>query len=77
MAPGETTDADVANLRHLGVDDQTIFEATAFIALRLAYSTINGALGAAPDRQLAEAAPPLIRAAVSYGRPPSAESSSP
>ena len=76
-APGETTDADVARLRNLGLDDQTIFEATAFIALRLAFSTINGALGAAPDRQLANAAPPPIRAAVSYGRPPSAEPSHP
>jgi uncharacterized peroxidase-related enzyme len=77
VAPGETTETDVARLREVGLDDQTIFEATAYIALRLAFSTINGALGAAPDRQLANAAPPPIRAAVSYGRPPSAEPSRP
>jgi alkylhydroperoxidase family enzyme len=77
VAPGETTDADIARLRNLGLDDQTIFEATAFIALRLAFSTINGALGAAPDHQLANAAPRAIRAAVNYGRPPSAEPSRP
>jgi len=76
-APGETNEADVERLRSVGLDDQTIFEATAFIALRLAFSTINGALGAAPDRQLANAAPQLIRAAVVYGRPPSAEPSRP
>ena len=76
-APGETNEADVERLRSVGLDDQTIFEATAFIALRLAFSTINGALGAAPDRQLANAAPQLIRAAVDYGRPPSAEPSRP
>lgn len=76
-APGETNEADVEQLRSVGLDDQTIFEATAFVALRLAFSTINGALGAAPDRQLANAAPPLIRAAVDYGRPPSAEPSQP
>jgi uncharacterized peroxidase-related enzyme len=76
-APGETNEADVERLRNVGLDDQTIFEATAFIALRLAFSTINGALGAAPDRQLAHAAPRPIRAAVDYGRPPSAEPSRP
>lgn len=76
-APGETNEADVERLRSVGLDDQTIFEATAFIALRLAFSTINGALGAAPDRQLANAAPQLIRAAVDYGRPPAAEPSQP
>ena len=76
-APGETSEADVERLRNVGLDDQTIFEATAFIALRLAFSTINGALGAAPDRQLANAVPPPIRAAVDYGRPPSAEPSRP
>jgi hypothetical protein len=50
--------------------DYEIFEATAFIAFRLAFSAINDALGAAPDKQLADAAPGPVRAAVSYGRPP-------
>jgi hypothetical protein len=44
---------------------------TAFIDFRLAFSTINDALGAAPDLEVAAAAPEPVRAAVSYGRPPS------
>jgi len=59
----------------VGLGDREIFEATAFIALRLAFSTINDALGAAPDKQLADAAPPLVRTAVSYGRSPSSSPS--
>jgi hypothetical protein len=43
---------------------------TAFIDFRLAFSTINDALGAAPDLEVAAAAPEPVRAAVSYGRPP-------
>jgi alkylhydroperoxidase family enzyme len=70
-APGETTQADVARLRDAGLTEREIFEATAYVALRLAFSTINGALGAAPDGELAAAAPEPIRAAVTYGRPPS------
>ncbi len=69
--PNATTEGDVARLRELGLGDQEIFEATAFIAFRLAFSAINDALGAAPDKQLADAAPGLVRAAVDYGRSPS------
>ena len=53
-----------------GVDDREIFEATAFVAFRLAFSTVNDALGAAPDKQLADDAPHAVRDAVSFGRPP-------
>ena len=73
--PNATTDHDVARLREVGLGDQEIFEATAFVSFRLAFSTVNGALGAAPDKQLADAAPEPVRAAVSYGRRPSAEPS--
>ena len=59
----------------MGLGDPEIFEATAFVAFRLAFSTVNGALGAAPDKQLADAAPEPVRAAVRYGRRPSAEPS--
>lgn len=68
--PNSTTPADVATLRSAGLDDRAIFEATAFVAFRLAFSTVNDALGANPDWQLADTAPPEVRAAVSYGRPP-------
>ena len=74
--PNGTTGADVAKLRAVGLDDREIFEATALVGFRLAFSTINDALGAAPDLQLAEATPPPIRAAVTYGRPPAARPSS-
>ncbi len=67
--PNATTEADVDRLRDAGFNDQEIFEATTWIALRLAFSTINGALGAPPDPQLATKAPRLVREAVTYGRP--------
>jgi alkylhydroperoxidase/carboxymuconolactone decarboxylase family protein YurZ len=73
----ETAAQVVARLREVGLGDREIFEATALIAFRLAFSTINDALGAAPDRQLADAAPDPIRAAVSYGRAPSSAESVP
>lgn len=66
--PNGTTAADVQALRDAGLDERAIFEATAFVAFRLAFSTVNDSLGARPDWQLAEAAPPAVREAVAYGR---------
>ncbi len=68
--PGKTTQDDVTHLREVGLSDREIFEATAIVALRLAFATINAALGAAPDRQLADAAPEQLRTAISFGRAP-------
>ena len=68
-APNATTAADVAELHAAGLTDQEIAEATFFIAFRLAFAVVNDALGAQPDAQLAQAAPPEVAAAVSYGRP--------
>jgi uncharacterized peroxidase-related enzyme len=68
--PNATTPADVQALRDAGLDDGQIFAVTAFVALRLAFSSINDALGAQPDAQLAESLPDEVRAAVTYGRPP-------
>lgn len=68
--PNATTQADVDRLREAGLSDREIFEATTWIAFRMAFSTINDALGAPPDLQLAEDAPRLVREAVSYGRQP-------
>jgi hypothetical protein len=59
----------VADLHAAGLTDQEIAEATFFIAFRLAFAVVNDALGAQPDAQLAQAAPPEVAAAVSYGRP--------
>ena len=68
--PNVTTAADVEQLRLAGLSDREIFEATAFVALRLAFSTVNDALGAAPDGELAAEVPEQVRAAVTFGRPP-------
>jgi uncharacterized peroxidase-related enzyme len=67
--PNTTTQADVLALREAGLDDGQIFAITAFVALRLAFSTVNDALGAQPDAQLAASLPPEVREAVTYGRP--------
>jgi len=67
--PNATTEADVQALRDAGLDDGQIFAITAFVALRLAFSTVNDALGAQPDAQLAGSLPDEVRAAVTYGRP--------
>jgi hypothetical protein len=40
-----------------------------FVALRLAFSTVNDALGATPDAQLRRDAPLEVAAAVNFGRP--------
>ena len=42
---------------------------TAFVALRLAFSTVNDALGARPDRALLDGLPEAVSAAVTWGRP--------
>ncbi|MGH1564650.1 carboxymuconolactone decarboxylase family protein [Mumia sp. DW29H23] len=66
--PNATSGDDVAGLRAVGLGDREIFEATAFVALRLAFSTVNDALGARPDRQLADGVPAEVAAVVTYGR---------
>ena len=69
--PMATTPDQVASLRVAGFDDREIFDATLLLSLRLAFSTVNDALGALPDRQLADEAPAPVRDAVSFGRPAS------
>ena len=66
--PNGTTAQDVGALRAADCSERDIFEATTFIAFRLAFSTVNDALGVEPDRQIAEAAPPEVQNAVRYGR---------
>lgn len=65
----DTTAADVDALRRAGFDDQQIFAVTVFVALRLAFSTVNDALGALPDAALAASVPATLRDAVTWGRP--------
>ena len=68
--PNGTTAQDVEELRRVGYDDGQVFSITLFIALRLAFSTVNDALGAAPDAELAGRAPTAVRTAVTFGRAP-------
>jgi len=67
--PNSTTAADVQDLRAAGFDDAQIFAITLYTALRLAFSTVNDALGVLPDRQLGAEVPAEVRNAVDFGRP--------
>jgi len=71
--PNGTAAADVEALRAVGYQDEQIAALTVFVALRIAFSTVNDALGARPNGELAGAAPDAVRAAVTYGRPVAGE----
>ncbi len=66
--PNGTTAADVEALRAAGLDDAAVLALTLYVGLRIAFATVNGALGAAPDEWLAAAAPTAVRDAVDFGR---------
>jgi len=66
--PNATTPEDVQALREIGFGEREIFEITAFVAFRLAFSTINDALGIRPDWQLLETLPEEVRNSVKFGR---------
>ena len=68
--PAGTSADDLEELRAAGFDDEQIFAITVFVGLRLAFSTVNAALGAEPDAELAATTPPLLMDAVTFGRPP-------
>lgn len=68
--PNGTTAADIQGIRDAGFSDSQIFAITTFVALRLAFSTVNDALGASPDAELLSLAPTDVVNAVSYGRRP-------
>lgn len=67
--PNAASEADVRMLREAGFSDAEIFAITLFVALRLAFSTVNDALGARPDAAYRSAAPAAVLEAVTYGRP--------
>jgi uncharacterized peroxidase-related enzyme len=71
--PNATTAADVQTLRDAGFGDSQIFTITVFVALRLAFATVNDALGLRPDAALRTTAPDAVldavRDAVTGGRP--------
>jgi uncharacterized peroxidase-related enzyme len=68
--PNSTGPDDVQALREAGFTDSQIFAVTTFVALRLAFATVNDALGAQPDAGLRATAPAIVVAAVTYGRQP-------
>jgi hypothetical protein len=61
--------ADVQALRDDGFADADIFAMTVYVALRIALSTVNDALGVRPDAEYLTMAPAAVRDAVTYGRP--------
>jgi SAM-dependent methyltransferase/alkylhydroperoxidase family enzyme len=66
--PNSTTAADVQALRDVGFDDDQVMAVTVFVALRIAFSTVNDALGAVPDSELISSLPAAITNAVTWGR---------
>jgi alkylhydroperoxidase family enzyme len=67
--PNGTSAADVRALRDNGFTDAQVFGLTVFTVLRLAFSTVNDALGVRPDAQLRDSAPAAVLDAVTFGRP--------
>jgi uncharacterized peroxidase-related enzyme len=67
--PSGIAPADVQTLRDAGFQDSQIFAITTFVALRIAFSTVNDALGARPDAQFHTTVPAAVLDAVTWGRP--------
>ena len=67
--PNATTPDDVRDLRDAGFSDSQIFTMTVFVALRLAFSTLNDALGLSPDAGLRSTVPAAVLDSVTVGRP--------
>ncbi|MTD15009.1 hypothetical protein GIS00_13780 [Nakamurella sp. YIM 132087] len=67
--PNATTAAQVDDLRQAGWTDEEIVGITVFVALRLAFSTVNDALGVRPDAAYRSTAPAEVLGAVTWGRP--------
>jgi alkylhydroperoxidase family enzyme len=67
--PNATTPADVQVLRDAGFSDAQVFAITVFVALRVAFSTVNDALGLPPDAALRRTVPADVLDAVTRGRP--------
>ena len=67
--PNNTTPDDIEALRDVGFSDEQIFAMTVFVSLRIAFSTVNAALGAHPDAALGSTVPDAVLDAVTYGRP--------
>jgi uncharacterized peroxidase-related enzyme len=71
--PSATTASGVETLRDGGFDDRQILALTTFVAARVAFATVNDALGARPDAQLVRRGPAELVQAIDFGRPPLAD----
>lgn len=61
--PSPAGSDDLEALHRAGFDDAGILRLTTFVALRLAFSRVNGVLGAAPEAAYVERVDPQVRAA--------------
>lgn len=68
--PRSVTPADVNDLFEAGFDRSQVLRLTLFIALRIAFATVNGALGARPEAAYVEHVDPEVRQAWEQGFPP-------
>ena len=68
--PNATTQQDVDRLHQAGLSDAEIFATTVYVALRIAFSTVNDGIGARPDSELVAEAPSELVAAIDFGRTP-------
>jgi len=59
--PQGTTAADLDGLVKAGFDDAQILNLTMFVALRIAFSAVNGALGARPEPEYVDYVHPAVR----------------
>ncbi len=59
--PRSVTTADVEELLRVGFDSAQILRLTLFIALRVAFSTVNGALGARAEQEYVDLVDPAVR----------------
>jgi uncharacterized peroxidase-related enzyme len=66
--PNRIAPEDVQAMRDAGYSDAQVFGITVYVALRMAFSTVNDALGARPDSALRSSAPTMVLDAVDYGR---------
>jgi uncharacterized peroxidase-related enzyme len=67
--PNATSAAGVQALRDAGFTDAQVFTITVFVAMRLAFATINDALGVRPDAALRDKVAGPVLDAVTVGRP--------
>lgn len=67
--PASTSEADIRELRDLGLTDAEIHAITIYIGARVAFSVVNDALGVPLDRRVVETYAPEVVDTVGFGRP--------